>query len=96
MMEHLDGPTLIVTKLPDGRLAWTVIQPQAMEISFDGWSPRIGFKLKGWVMTGDWCYGPPPADWERTATEQIGTPYPALGPREIHRLGSGPARKESA
>lgn len=68
MLNHLDGPTLIVTKLPDGSFAWTVISPREMRIDFDGGS-RLNLMVSGRVVTGDWQPGTPPADWDRQSAE---------------------------
>jgi hypothetical protein len=88
-LDHLDGPTLLVTKLPDGSMAWTVIRPRSMEIS-SHYGGGITLKIEGRVLTGDWRYGPPPADWEEQATGELPASRPAIGP-EVKRLpSSGP------
>lgn len=87
---HYSGPTLILTRLPDGGLTWTVIQPQAMSVTSD-WH-GISLKIEGQVMTGDWRYGPPPTDWEAMAMGELPSDRAALASPEVHRLPPGEPR----
>lgn len=84
IFNHLDGPTLIVTKLPDGSLAWTVMRPQSVSVE-GGQFMETRMTLEGWPMAGGWNPGTPPSDWDREPG-MIEPPATALPSAEVRRL----------